>query len=178
RAQRAAGLAAVLRGQAGPADNRERLAFVEVCRFKDLPAAAARLYEEAFTQEPGLAEDVRAGKRYAAARAAARAGCGRGKDRPPPDGAARARWRRQARDWLRADLKQWGRLLGCGPPPARRSDTGSATPTCKACGTWTPWPVCPRRNATPGWTCGPTWKHCGHGRSPRDRKCGPGSRRG
>jgi serine/threonine protein kinase/Flp pilus assembly protein TadD len=109
-------LPAVLRGEDRPADNKERLAFVEVCRFKDLPAAAARLYEEAFTQEPGLAADLRSGARYSAACAAAKAGCGRGKDRPPPDDVARARWRRQARDWLRADLGQWGRLLEGAPP--------------------------------------------------------------
>src|SRR5262249_3710194 len=78
-----------------------------------------RLYEEAFKQEPGLAEDLRSGERYAAARAAARAGCGLGKDQPPPDDATRGRWRRQALAWFRADLKQWGRLLERAPPQVR-----------------------------------------------------------
>ena len=33
-----------------------------------------------------------------------------------PDAVARARWRQQARAWLRADLEQWGRLVEKAPP--------------------------------------------------------------
>jgi hypothetical protein len=63
------------------------------------------------TEGPGavpyatLAE--RLGTTEGAARAAARAGCGQGKDEPPPDAAARAELRSRARDWLEADLAQW-----------------------------------------------------------------------
>jgi hypothetical protein len=42
--------------------------------------AMARLYAEAFAAAPSLADDLGAGHRYNAARAAARAGCGHGAD--------------------------------------------------------------------------------------------------
>jgi serine/threonine protein kinase/tetratricopeptide (TPR) repeat protein len=109
-------LPAVLRGEARPTDHAERRDFVDVCRFKNLPAAAARLYEEAFAEDMGLAADVRSGERYSAACAAARAGCSLGKDQPPLDDDIRAHWRRQALTWLRADLDLWSRMLKGGLP--------------------------------------------------------------
>ena len=57
--------------------------------------------------------------RYNAACAAALAGCGQGKDDPPLDEAAKARWRKQAIDWLKADLAAWSQVLESGPPQAR-----------------------------------------------------------
>ena len=57
--------------------------------------------------------------RYNAACAAALAGCGQGKDDPPLDDAARTRWRKQAIDWLKADLAAWSKILESGPPQAR-----------------------------------------------------------
>ena len=39
----------------------------------------------------------------------------------PPDAAERARWRRRALDWLRADLDGWSRLARDGPPKERPS---------------------------------------------------------
>src|SRR4029077_15617790 len=48
--------------------------------------------------------------RYNAACAAALAGCGQGKDADQSDAKERVRLRRQALDWLRADLVAWGRL--------------------------------------------------------------------
>ena len=58
-------------------------------------------------ERPELADDRRAQHRYNAACAAARAACGQGKDDPPPDDAAKARLRRQALDWLHAELEAW-----------------------------------------------------------------------
>jgi hypothetical protein len=46
--------------------------------------------------------------------AAALAGCGKGKDDPLPDDAARAKLRRQARAWLEAEFAAWTKLLGDG----------------------------------------------------------------
>ena len=51
------------------------------------------------------------GNRYNAACAAALAGCGQGKDADQSDDKERARLRRQALDWLRADLTAWRNLL-------------------------------------------------------------------
>ena len=50
-------------------------------------------------------------QRYNAACAAALAACGQGKDADKLDDKKRARLRRQALDWLRADLDAWGQLL-------------------------------------------------------------------
>ncbi len=54
--------------------------------------------------------------RYAAARAAALAAAGQNKDQPPLDDAAKAKLRRQALGWLKAELAAWGKLLDSAPP--------------------------------------------------------------
>src|SRR5262249_9774290 len=59
--------------------------------------------------EPKLADDLKVGHRYAAARAAALAGVGQGKDGEKLDDGERARWRKQAVDWLKADLALWAK---------------------------------------------------------------------
>jgi eukaryotic-like serine/threonine-protein kinase len=46
------------------------------------------------------------------------AGCGLGEDGATLDEAERARWRRQARDWVRADLAVWAMTLDSGSPAA------------------------------------------------------------
>jgi hypothetical protein len=66
-----------------------------------------------------LAEDLKAGNRYDAACAAARAGCGQGAEATPLSDTEKARWRRQALDWLRADLALWEKQLGGDLPPGR-----------------------------------------------------------
>jgi hypothetical protein len=77
----------------------------DLCRrYKRLYAASARFYAEAFADQPRLAEDSQKGHRYDAACAAALAAAGRGQDAGPLDDRGRARLRRQALDWLRADL--------------------------------------------------------------------------
>jgi hypothetical protein len=70
------------------------------------------LYAEAFAAAPQLADDVRAGRRYDAACAAALAGCGQGDDQGKLSTAEQARLREQARRWLRADLAFWGKVVG------------------------------------------------------------------
>jgi serine/threonine protein kinase/Tfp pilus assembly protein PilF len=66
--------------------------------------AAARWYGELFAAQPALADDLSSGHRYNAACAAALAGCGQGKDADQSDTRQRARLRKQALLWLRADL--------------------------------------------------------------------------
>jgi serine/threonine-protein kinase len=63
---------------------------------------------------------MQAQHRYNAACAAALAGCGQGKDDPPLDEAGKAHWRKQALDWLKADLAVWSKVSETGPPQARQ----------------------------------------------------------
>jgi serine/threonine-protein kinase len=113
-------LPAILSGAEKPASAAERIEFAELCLLKKRSAAAARLYAEAFAMGPTLAENPRTGLRYAAACSAALAGCGRGEGAAELGGAERARWRRQALEWLRADLTAWVGWLD-GDPAARRA---------------------------------------------------------
>jgi serine/threonine protein kinase len=112
-------LSVILRGYQQPKDSGERLQLAQRSYDKALHAAAAKLWADAIDADPKLAEDRQAQTRYNAARAAALAGCGLGKDDPAPDDAAKAKLRRQALDWLKAELAAWGKLLESGPPQAR-----------------------------------------------------------
>jgi serine/threonine-protein kinase len=116
--------AAFLEGKHQPQDNTERLALLGVCRFKNRTSASARLHADAFAADPTLANDPRSRQRYMAARAAAQAGCGRGTDAAAVEETERAHWRKQAREWLRADLAAWVRLLDSNP--AARGDAWKA----------------------------------------------------
>jgi serine/threonine-protein kinase len=104
-----------LAGEHRPGDNDERLSYLGACQFADRPLAAAGLYADAFATDPRLAADFRAGRRAAAAVAAARAGCGRGADSVGLSAVGRAEWRARAREWLRADLAAWERALKADP---------------------------------------------------------------
>ena len=93
----------------------------KMCYDKKLHGASARFWAEAFQAEPNLAHDTKVQNRYNAACAAALAGTGQGKDDPPLDDGKKAQWRKQAIDWLKADLAAWSKVLeGCSPQ-ARRS---------------------------------------------------------
>jgi tetratricopeptide (TPR) repeat protein len=103
--------------KATPASAAERIELAGLCSLKHLDRAAARFYEDAFAAQPKLAEGLNS-HRYNAACAAALAGCGRGKDAAALDEKARGGLRRQALDWLRADLEAWGRELDKAPDMA------------------------------------------------------------
>jgi len=102
----------VLQGKDQPKDAAERLAFAELAQlpFCKQYAAAVRFYTGAFAEKPSLADDVHLQHRYNAACAAALAGCGQGRDGQQTDDKERVRLRRQALEWLRADLAAWGRV--------------------------------------------------------------------
>jgi eukaryotic-like serine/threonine-protein kinase len=102
-------------GKYQPQDNDERLAMLGACQFTNRTRAMARLYADAFAASPPLADDLGAGHRYNAARAAARAGCGHGKDAPGLGEAEGKKWRDQARQWLRAELAARVRALDTDP---------------------------------------------------------------
>ncbi len=117
----AARLPAVLSGKLKSANAAESLAFAQLCYDKKLHGSSARLWAEAFQAEPKVADDMQAQNRYNAACAAALAGSGQGKDDPPLDQPTKARWRKQAIDWLKADLAAWSKMLEKGTPAARQS---------------------------------------------------------
>jgi serine/threonine-protein kinase len=114
-------LPAILKGEGQPRDAAERLALAFICGTpaRKLYVAAALFYADAFAAEPRLADDLRSAHRYNAACAAALAGCGQGKDNGTIDDQERARLRRQALDWLHADLGAWRKLLEKDPDKAR-----------------------------------------------------------
>jgi len=114
-------LPAILAGKARPLDALGSLDLAQLCHLKKLYGASARFWADAFQTEPKLAEDMQVQNRYNAACDAALAGSGQGKDNPPLDDAAKARWRRLAIDWLKADLTTWSKAVGSGPAQARQA---------------------------------------------------------
>jgi serine/threonine-protein kinase len=111
-------LPAFLDGKYQPQDNDERLALLGVCQFKNRTRSSACLYVDAFAAAPSLAHDLGARHRHNAARVAALAGCGRGEDADRLNEEERTRWRKQARQWLRADLALWTKMLDSGSAKA------------------------------------------------------------
>jgi serine/threonine-protein kinase len=112
-------LPAFLKGTYQPQDNDERLALLGACQYQGLHGAAARLYADAVATHPALAADSTSECRYRAARSAALAGCGLSKDAGKLSEVERARWRKQARDWLLADLTVRAKTLASGSDGAR-----------------------------------------------------------
>jgi tetratricopeptide (TPR) repeat protein len=111
-------LPAFLSGKHQPADNDERLGLIGACQVANHTLAVARLYADAFAADPKLADDFRAGRRGIAAVSAALAGYGRGED-AGLDGTERAKWRIQAREWLRVDLAAWEKAIKADPAAHR-----------------------------------------------------------
>jgi tetratricopeptide (TPR) repeat protein len=105
-------LPAFLRGDRQPKGADEQLELARLCRSKRLYVSAVRFYNDAFAAQPALG----ASHRYDAACYAALASAGQGEDAAGSDDQKRARLRRQALDWLRADLALW----------VKRSDGGQA----------------------------------------------------
>jgi tetratricopeptide (TPR) repeat protein/tRNA A-37 threonylcarbamoyl transferase component Bud32 len=113
-------LPAFLKGERQPRNAAEALELAGFCQrpYKQLYAAAARFYRAAFAAEPKQVEGGRPGRRYDAACAAALAGCDRGKDAAGLDAPERARLRRQALAWLRANFSAWQDVFRKAPNQA------------------------------------------------------------
>ena len=109
----------VLAGKEQPQDNRERLLFIEICRYRQRNAAGAKLSAEAFTADAKLVDDPQAIHRYNAACFSVLAAAGQGKDADKLDDKERSRLRRQALEWLRADLALWTKEAN-GDKPGKR----------------------------------------------------------
>jgi tetratricopeptide (TPR) repeat protein len=107
---------AALHGDDKPKDAAEGLDFAHMAYTTKRFHASARLYAESFGADPNLAGNVTAGHRYAAACAAALAAAGKGVDQHLLSGPEKARWRKQAVEWLRADLVFRTRQVETGKP--------------------------------------------------------------
>jgi serine/threonine protein kinase/tetratricopeptide (TPR) repeat protein len=112
-------LPAILSGKEQPASAAERAEYASLCQEKRLYASAARLYREAITAQPDLAASTANAVRYNAACVAALAGTDAGEDAARLTDAERAGLRRQALDWLRAELDAWRGLPDKDPDKAR-----------------------------------------------------------
>jgi len=99
-------LPAILKGEVKAKDWNEQFAFANLCSLKRLHAAAARLYQEGLRANPQLT-----GFLYPGASAAALAGGGQGKDAAKLGEMERARWRKQALEWLRVELVPYQKKL-------------------------------------------------------------------
>jgi serine/threonine-protein kinase len=95
-------LPAFLQGKCKPRGAGERLELAQVCFCKKWFAASACFYRAAFTADSKL----KAANGYDAARAAALAGCGQGRDAAGLKAADKAELRRQALECLRADVRR------------------------------------------------------------------------
>jgi serine/threonine protein kinase len=111
--------AAMLGGAGTPKDNTERLRFATIAFDQKKFAFATRLWAEALESDPKLGDDRRTQLRYDAARAAALAADGQGRDEPPLDGAAKANLRGMALEWLKAERIACKKLLEDKSPVAQ-----------------------------------------------------------
>jgi hypothetical protein len=111
----------VLAGTMSPASPAEAIELTRVCRTSHHQryAAAARFFAEAFAGDPKLADDVEHWYRYNAACCATLAACGQGKDAVTLGQPERARMRKLAHNWLRADMQHWTKMLEGGKPVDR-----------------------------------------------------------
>jgi serine/threonine-protein kinase len=113
-------LAAFLEGKEKITDAGEQLALAYLCqRYKQRYALAARFFAAAFAAQSKLANDLQGQHRYRAACAAALAAAGQGKDAVKLEYQERAKLRRQALGWLKADLTACSRLIEKDSPQAR-----------------------------------------------------------
>jgi tetratricopeptide (TPR) repeat protein len=103
-----------LQGKFQPKDNNERIKLADVCAVRKRYVAAARLHTDLLA-DTRLPDNVREVVRYVGACCAIQADTGRGVDGAKLDAAGRARWRKQALAWLRADLAASRRVLEKSP---------------------------------------------------------------
>jgi WD40 repeat protein/tetratricopeptide (TPR) repeat protein len=103
-------------------DEYEKVVLCSLCAERDYPLAGAQVYKELFTEYAwyrgagGLSDHDPVPHRANAARAAALAGTGRGKDAVGLGEEQRKPWREQARKWLETELRLYTRLDGADVP--------------------------------------------------------------
>jgi hypothetical protein len=103
-----------------PRDDVERLQLAWHAHTKSLNTGSVRLYAVALAKDPDLANDRQGPRhRYNAACAALLAAFGHGKEDPPHDEAAKVKLRKQAREWLQAELSAWAKVFETGTAEAK-----------------------------------------------------------
>ncbi len=102
--------------RARPTDAVGAVEFGLVCRYQAHYLAAARSFRDGFARQPALTGWYQ--DRYNAACAAVLASAGRGDDAAGLTEQEREDWRKQALDWLRADLAVRKKALDADPPRA------------------------------------------------------------
>ena len=155
-------LATFFRGKYAPRDELEREIFIGECQFRGMHEAAAGLYSKIFAGQPELVGDLTHDARLFAARSAALAGCGRSADSGTLDAESGTRWRRQARQWLSADVQ--ARLAAAHNGPRRlerrcgRRWTGRGDRRIfRRFGMRAKLRICRVTNARSAWRCGRRW---------------------
>ena len=96
-------LPAFLSEHGRPVDAKASAEFAQLCFSKKLYAESARLWSEAFAARPELGGEPGSANYYQAARAAAMASCGSGRDSTAP-AASGNRWREQSLVWMKEEL--------------------------------------------------------------------------
>ena len=104
-------LPAFLSGKEKPSDASVSAWVAQAFYERKLFGAATMLWDDTFKARPSMADDQLTYNRYNAACGAALAGSGQGKDDPPLEELTKARCRRQALDWLKADLAAWSKAI-------------------------------------------------------------------
>ncbi len=112
-------LTVVMEGADAPANAHEAASFARLAFARNRPEEAARLWVRAFAASPDLEEDLVAMNRFQAARAAACAGTEGVRGLTESEVESRAKWRRQAITWLRADLTRSKAILDSGTASQR-----------------------------------------------------------
>jgi tetratricopeptide (TPR) repeat protein len=110
-------LAGFLDGSTQAGSDSERLDLAQLCRCKQIYRASVRFFSKCFAEQPALAFQ----HRFQAACVAVLAAAGEGKDAADIDDRERARLRRQALDWLRADLDVWTTMTRKGTPDQQQT---------------------------------------------------------
>ncbi len=112
-------LPAVLQSRDKPADSAECLHLADLCRIQRQFAAVAGFFADAFAKSPRVPDDLNSAVPYNAPSTAILAGSERGENGAKLSEAERARWRKQARERIHADLAAWAKDLDRGPPAER-----------------------------------------------------------
>lgn len=113
-------LAEFIAGRMSLAENAERLAFAEVCYYQRRYVTAVHLYVASFEADQSVADEVENGDRYNAACCAALAGNGQGVKARELTAEEQSALRKQAVEWLRADLAARTKRLESGEDEDRR----------------------------------------------------------
>ena len=92
----------------------ESLDLALICSDQKRFVASAQYWDWAMEEDRTLGHDRRFQYWFSAACTAVMAASGKGRNEPPPDAASAAGLRRQAIQWLKADLEIWTRLLASG----------------------------------------------------------------